>query len=124
MQNLWQKFPLFWQRVLRLLGVALIIAVLFGVYNVVRHDYPFLRAMSDAFCFSALILAALTIFPLFRDMGRGARILRSNKLTHDELGAELARQREERDAEMRIVWAMLTAAGLMVLISILLAFLI
>lgn len=119
--HIWQRLPLFWRRVLRLLGIALIVAILFGAYNVLRHDYPFLRAMSDAFCFSALILAALTIFPLFKDMGRGARILRSNKLTHEELGVELAHQREEREAEMRLVWAMLTAAGFMILISLLLA---
>lgn len=121
--HLWSQLPLFWRRVLRLLGIALLVAILFGVYNGIRHDYPFLRAMSDAFCFSALILAALTIFPLFKDMGRGARILRSGKFTHDALGAELARQREEREAEMRLVWAMLTAAGLMILASILLALL-
>lgn len=121
--HIWHRLPLFWRRVLRLLGIALIVGILFGVYNVLRHDYPFLRAMSDAFCFSALVLAALTIFPLFKDMGRGARILRGGKLTHDALGAELARQREEREAEMRLVWAMLTAAGLIVLASILIALL-
>jgi len=119
--NLWQKLPPFWQRVLGLVAVALGLAVLFGVYNVLRQTYPFLRAMSDALCFSALVLAAISIFPLFKDMGRSARLMRGSQLTHDALGAELARQREEREAEMRVVWAMLTAAGLLVLLSIIFA---
>ncbi len=114
---------LFWQRVLRLTAIALVIAIIFGLYNVLSHAYPFLRAMSDALCFSALVLAAVSIFPVFKDMGRSARILRGRTLTREELGAEIARQREEREAEMSLVWAMLAAAGLMVLLSIILAIL-
>ncbi len=124
MQKLWQKLPLLWQRVLRLVGAGLLIAVLFGVYNVLRHEYSFFRAMSDALCFSALVLAALTIFPLFKDMGRSARLLRQQQLTREALGAELAHQREEREADMRIVGAMLIATSVLVLLSILLALLI
>ncbi len=119
--NLWQKLPQFWQRVLLLVAIALGLALVFGIYNVLSRAYPFLRAISDALCFSALILAALSIFPLFKDMGRSAQLLRSSQLTHKALGEKLARQREEREAEMRVVWAMLTAAGVLVLLSILFA---